>query len=391
MNKKLNIAMICDPIGEYKAGAIVSAVRFSTLLEERGHKVIFIGAKTKEYPKEHDTLRGIKTYRFRSIPLPKSGGWYLAFPTIREIKKILHDEKIDIMHVILPMSGAIVAVKAAQSLGITIVAHSHSQPENLFMDMPKMLRPFLDSSWNRFLAWMYSKGEIIIYPSKMAHSLLKNLTEESKTSVVISNGVNTQEFKPVDTGDFCNRFNIPDDMIKLAYVGRLFPEKSIDTFIKSIPQIIEEHPHTHVMIIGGGYLRDTLEKLTHSLHIAKHVSFLGQVSDHDKLLAYNACDIFVSPSLAELEGMTILEAMACGKPIVVPDTEMNAAKYFVDGNGLLFETKNSKDLAEKIMTLINDTELRKKMGEVGLNNSKKYDIQESANLLEKTYYSALEK
>lgn len=386
MNKKLNIAMICDPAGEYKAGAIVSAIRFSKLLQERGHHVIFIGAKTKENP-THDYVQGIKTYRHRSLPLPKSGGWHLAFPTVGEIKKILKEEKIDVVHIILPMPGAIIAIKAAQSLGIKIVAHSHSQPENLFMDMPKFLRPLLDRTWNAFLAWVYSKGEVIVYPSEMAHTLLDHLTESGKLSAVISNGVNTEEFKQVAIGNFHDRFNIPKNTINLVYVGRLFPEKSVDTLIQAMPHILQGHPETHIIIVGGGYLREKLERLTKDLKLTKHISFLGLVSDEDKVLSYNAGDIFVSPSFAELEGMTVLEAMACGKPIIVPNGKMNAARYFVEDNGLLFETANAKDLAEKILTLINNLNLRTTMGEASLKNSKNYDIQKSVTILENVYYS----
>lgn len=389
MDKKLNIAMICDPIGEYKAGAIVSAVRFSKLLEARGHHIIFIGAKTKEYPNHFDNVRGINTYRYRSIPLPKSGGWHLAFPTVSEIKQIFIKEKINIIHIILPMPGAIVAIKAAQSLGLKIVAHSHSQPENLFMDMPTFLRPVLDKTWNSFLAWVYSKGEVIVYPSKMAYDLLNHLTNKNKKSVVLSNGVNTLEFKPSPTGNFHERFNIPKNKLIVAYVGRLFPEKSVHTLIEAAPEILKKHKDTHFMIIGGGYLREKLEKLTIETGMSAHISFLGQVSDEDKTHAYNACDIFASPSFAELEGMTVLEAMACAKPVVIPDCEMNAARYFVKNNGLLFETSNKNDLAEKITAILIDDDLRKNMGEASLQLSKKYDIHESAITLENIYHTAL--
>lgn len=133
---KLNIAMVCDPIGNNKSGVVVSTMRFGKLLKERGHNVIFIGAKSKEH-RDHSEHHGIKTYRYRSLPVPKSDGWYLAFPTIKELKNIFEQEKINVVHLILPMSGAIVAIRAAKSLNIKIVAHSHSQPENLFMDMPE--------------------------------------------------------------------------------------------------------------------------------------------------------------------------------------------------------------------------------------------------------------
>jgi len=118
---------------------------------------------------------------------------------------------------------------------------------------------------------------------------------------------------------------------------------------------------------------------------------LGLVSEEDKILAYNASDIFVLPSLAELEGMVVLEAMACGKPIIVSDAEMSASRYFVDGNGFLFKTEDHQDLAHQVLKLITDSALRKKMGEISFKKSKHYDIHKSVDLLEGVYYSALKK
>lgn len=385
--KKLNIAIICDPIGADKAGGIVTAIRFGKLLQARGHKVIFVGAKLKQHP-THNEYEGMRVYRFRSIPLPKSGGWALAFPTVKEIKKVLQDEQIDVVHIQLPMSGALAAVKAAKQLGIKIVAGSHSQPENIFMDMPHFARPMLDRAWNAFLAWLYSKAETIIYPSEMALELLDHLTAEGKPSIVISNGVNTDRYKSVAVGDFHARFNIPTDTVNLFYVGRLFPEKSLDTLVNAVPAIIAGHPKTHVMIAGRGHVRPKLEKLTDVLGMRKHISFL-ELDDEDKILAFNASDIFVSPSFAELEGMTVLEAMACGKPIIVPDGKMNAARHFVTDNGLLFKTADSDDLAMQVLRLLHDADMRKAMGIASLEKSKKYDIHRSVEKQEGVYYDAL--
>lgn len=376
--------MVCDPIGSSKAGVVVSTLRFAKLLEERGHHVIFLGARSKEH--ENKTYyNGIRIYCFRSLPVPKSGGWNLAFPTVGELKEIFSREKIDVVHIILPMSGAIMAIRAARALNIKIVAHSHSQPENLFADMPKIVRPLLYNLWNRWLTWVYGKSDMLIYPSEMARSLLEKLNNKNHPSVVISNGINLKEFRPVEIGDFCERFNIPVNTVKLLFVGRIFPEKSIDTLIRAVPYILKKHADTHVMIVGGGHLRPKLERLTEELKVAKNVSFLGLISDGDKILAYNASDIFVLPSLAELEGMVVLEAMACGKPIVISDAEMNASRYFVEDNGLLFKNRNPEDLAKQALKIIEDETMHKRFGEVSLEKSKNYDIEQSAKKLEQTY------
>lgn len=380
--------MVCDPIGSNKSGVVISTLRFGKLLKERGHHVIFIGARSEEH-KDHSYHHGIKAYRYRSIPVPKSGGWNLAFPTVKELKKVFEEEKINIVHILLPMSGAIVAIKAASALNIKIVAHSHSQPENLFIDMPKLIRPTLNNLWNKYLSWVYGKAESLIYPSEMARSLLDKLSDKNQPSSVVSNGINLSEFKSIDIGDFNERFNIPSDNVKLLFVGRLFPEKSIDTLIKAVPYIIKKHSNTHIMIVGAGYLRPKLEKLAYDLSINKHITFLGLVSDEDKILAYNASDIFVLPSLAELEGMVVLEAMACGKPIIISDAKMSASRYFVDNNGFLFKKEDHIDLARQVLKLITDADLRKNMGQSSFEKSKHYDIHKSVDLLEKVYYSTL--
>ena len=386
--RKLSIAMICDPVGNNKSGVVVSTLRFSKLLKDKRHHVIFIAARSKEH-KNHSHHNGVKAYRYRSLPIPKSGGWYTALPTVQELKKVFQEEKINVVHLLLPMSGAIVAIRAAKALNIKIVAHSHSQPENLFMDMPKIIQPALGKIWNKYLAWVYTQAELIIYPTEFGKKLLHHLTEKDKHFTIVSNGINLKEFQLMDINDFHSRFNIPKNTINIVYVGRLFPEKSIDTLIKAIPYIIKEYPNVHVMLAGAGHVRPKLEKLVRNLNINKYVTFLGLVSDEDKILAYNAGDIFISPSFAELEGMTVLEAMACGKPIIVPNAEMNAAKFFVNDNGFLFETENHKDLARQASKLIADPALRKRMGENSLKQVQNYDINKSIDKLEEAYYSTL--
>ena len=392
MNTKSNlrIAMVCDPIGENKSGVVISTLRFGKLLKARGHHVIFIGAKSAEH-KTHSRHHDIKAYRFRSLPVPKSGGWNLAFPTTRELKKVFQDEKINVVHIILPMSGAIVAIKAAKKMGIKIVAHSHSQPENLFTDAPKFIQPTLNNLWNRYLMWVYGKAESIIFPSELARSLLEKLNKKDQPSHVVSNGINLSEFKqePFLLNEFYEKFKIPEKAVKLLFVGRLYPEKSIDTLIKATPHIITKHPNVHIMIAGAGHQEEKLKKLAKDLRMEKYISFLGLVSDEDKIRAYNASDIFILPSLAELEGMVVLEAMACGKPIIISDAPMSASRFFVDGNGFLFETKNHKHLAEQVLKLIKDENLRQKMGEKSLEKVKNYDIHKSVKLLEEVYYRAL--
>jgi glycosyltransferase involved in cell wall biosynthesis len=113
------------------------------------------------------------------------------------------------------------------------------------------------------------------------------------------------------------------------------------------------------------------------------------VSDDDLVLAYNVADIFILPSLAELEGMVVLEAMACGKPLLIADAKDSASVHLLDGNGYLFKAQDYDDLAEKAISLLGDEALLKTMSEKSLYLSREYDIQRSVDKLLGLYYSLL--
>ena len=391
IRKKLNIAMVCDPISDYKSGVLVSTLRFAERLRNRGHRIIFIAARSPMNPKD-DTLNEFKVYRFPSVLLPKSeGSWYVSFPSKEKIKKILQEEKIDILHTLLPMPSTAISIKAAKSLGIKVVVHSHAQPENLFMHIPRYLgREFLNKIFYKYLLWLYKQAHVLVYPSEFAKKMFARINSNIE-HVVISNGVDTNEFKKVDTKIFFDKFKLSTKDKKILYVGRLHPEKSIETLIKSVPHIMKRQPDARVYIAGFGHQDIKLKELTAKLGLAEKITFLGKISEENKIMAYNACDVFVLPSLAELEGMAVLEAMACGKPIIVANSKNSASTYFVDQNGLLFEPQNEKDLADKIISIFSDEDALSRMGEISFQKSRQYDINESVLKLENLYYSVYDK
>ena len=381
--------MICDPITDYVAGVFSSTTRFSECLRARGHTIIFIAARSP-HNRALDNYNGMALYKFRSFLLPKTERhFYLALPTLGEIKSVLQKERIDIVHTLLPTPAAIISIKSAKSLGIKVIVHSHAQPENLFLHVPKILgRSIMDRIYRWYLLWIYKHADALIYPSKFAEALFENLNKSIK-HMVISNGVDTSVFKKADAGEFFEKYNLPQTSKNILFVGRLHPEKSIDTLIKAVPHILKRCSTARVFIVGPGHMKDALVQLTRHLGVENHVIFFGKVEEKDLVFIYNACDIFVLPSLAELEGMVVLEAMACGKPIVIADAPQSASRYFVEGNGFLFKPEDPKDLAEKLITLLNDDDMRRAMGEKSFQISKQYDINTSVEKLEELYYSLL--
>jgi 1,2-diacylglycerol 3-alpha-glucosyltransferase len=388
--KKLNILIVCDSaIG----GTSVSPLRFARLLTKRGHKVIFLAAKLPGKPKT-DSKDGISFIRPRSILIPnfeKTLG--VSFPMIKEIKKILTKEKIDIIHIMVPSFASIISIIAAKNQLVPITSHSHTQPEIFSIKLPRVFqRKLIIKSLRKliylYLVKLYNHTNMIIAPSNLSKKLLLENKIKSK-SVVISNGVDLAHFKKVNPKEFIKKYKLDPEDKRILYVGRLHPEKSLDTLIKSIPNILKKYKNFHIDIIGHGYLKETLEKLAVKLKAKNKITFFGKVSEEDLVQAYNACDIFVLPSLAELEGMVVLEAMACGKPIVIANSEDSASVDFVDGNGFLFKPENPTDLSGKILKLLKNDNLRKRMGEKSYEIAKDYDINESINKLENVYYNII--
>ena len=159
--KKLNIAFVCDPITDYTAGSFISTLRFAESLSKKGHKIVFIASKSPKHRKD-DYHLDMKIYRFFALLLPKTENkLYISFPTHRQIKKILRDEKIDILLVIIPTPSVLISIQAARSLGIKIVAHSHTQPENIFLHFPKFFgTKTLNQAFYRLLTWLYLKADV---------------------------------------------------------------------------------------------------------------------------------------------------------------------------------------------------------------------------------------
>ncbi len=385
----MNIAIVCDPVGKQVGGSFISTLRFAELLSKRGHKIIFITARYPNTP-EIDSYKGMKMYRFRSVKMPYTENqFYIGFPKKKELKEIFLKEKIDILHVMIPTPSAIPSINAAKELKLGIVAHSHTQPENILLHLPRFMRcRLLDSLFYKYMIWIYKKAGIVICPSQFSERLLKEHNSGIST-IVISNGVNLSKFKKNKINKFAKKHKFNAKEKRVLFVGRLHPEKKVNTLIESMPLVLNKFNNVHLDIVGIGHLRSSLEELSKRLGLQKRVTFYGKVSDEDLVEAYNACDIFVLPSLAELEGMVILEAMACGKPIIIANSPLSASTYFVRGNGFLFKPEDERDLADKLLKLLMNGKLMKKMALASHKLSREFDINESVSKIERVYREVL--
>lgn len=146
----------------------------------------------------------------------------------------------------------------------------------------------------------------------------------------------------------------------LLYLGRLKPYKSIDTLIKATDELREVIPNLKVKIAGFGESRKDLEKLTRKLGLQRYVEFLGRVSEADKVRLLGEAWVFVQPSTFEGWGISVLEANACGTPIVASRVPGLVDSVKNPSTGYTVKVKDEKAFADAILKLLQDKRLRKR-------------------------------
>jgi glycosyltransferase involved in cell wall biosynthesis len=384
----MNIAIVGDSIGLQNAGSLISAWRFAAALVRKGHKVVLI---TTGKENSFNIIEGVRVYTMAAKKVPfLNSSWRMSIICSKNlIKQIFLDEKIEVAHLVIPTILCYKSLNVSRQLGIPVVSHFHTQPEN-FLDIIKIKSKIFNKLFYRFSIWFYKKSDILICPSKFAQGKIKQYAPKMKT-IVISNGVDLSEFsnKPV-TPSFLRKFKIPLKSKKILFVGRLWKEKNVEVLIKAMDLIVEKDKSVVLMIVGKKERNySLLEKMVSDYSLEKIVIFLGRVTQEELIDAYNSADIFCLPSIAELEGMVVLEAMAHGKPLIISNSEESAARYFVEKNGFLFDPYDENDLSKKILKLISDRNLMKKMGNESLRIVKDYDISSSVTKLVRVYRSLL--
>lgn len=178
----------------------------------------------------------------------------------------------------------------------------------------------------------------------------------------------------VDSGIDVNQYNVISQDEKLAQrkkfalgkepvigiIARLSDVKGQDILISSMPYILKTIPDAKLLVIGEGKMKDVLKKMVNDLDLEKNVIFLPNVINTKETLS--TLDVFVMPSRQEGLGLSIMEAQACGLAVVASRVG-GIPSLIEDGKtGFLFESENSKDLAEKIITVLNDPDRACQMG-----------------------------
>ena len=314
------------------------------------------------YIRLHEGLDNVEFYQvgtFRLSPTSSSLHefvFHVEFLTRGFIKtrRLLRKEKIDVVHHMLP------AVFNYTFSPLAILENHLKQPfifgpvSSHYFERPmneKMLLPLTSRLHKKTI----QKSDRIVAISDQVRNLYSRLIDQAKISV-IPFGIDVEMFRPA-------KQNPKHDQLSLLYAGSLYPLKGVPCLIQAVAEAEEYGLRIKLNIAGEGAQKPELAALTRKLGIEKDVIFLGAVPYADMPRLYQDCDVYCFPTLGEPFGKAMIEAMACGKPVIASRIGGPTEVIQNGVNGILVPPGNVEELAEEIVLLENDENARRRIGE----------------------------
>jgi glycosyltransferase involved in cell wall biosynthesis len=307
-----------------------------------------------------------------------SGHSYI--PAVNGIKKLLKNYDPDVVHTHGQRAG-LVGRLAAKGLPIKIVHTEHTYTKEF-----RLQNPVLHLSHLRAMKVLNQYTDYTIAVSKAVKQfLVKNkFAKESKITVVY-NGITpmTKKIGENEINIFKKEYGIESKDIVIGTIGSFNEQKDTKTLIQAIEKMVKKWPNIKLVLVGKGHLKRKLENLVKRLKIEERVVFTGALKN--VFPALKSFDIFVLPSLSEAFGITLLEAMKAGTPIVA--TRVGGIPEIIrhNHNGILVEPKDAKGLASAMMRLLNDKKLMKKLTQNHAKSVSDFSADKMTKATEKVY------
>ena len=259
-----------------------------------------------------------------------------------------------------------------------------------FADIPAVVSRRVDNVEMRLMAALrYRPFARIIAISEAIAKVLRDHNVAAERIEVIRSAVDTARFAAApDRAAFRAEFGVPDGALVIAAAGQLIPRKGHRYLLQAAAELRHSYPEFRLILFGEGYLNNQLRAQAATLGLGDIVQFAGFRDDLDDFMG--CIDIFAHPALAEGLGVATLKAAAAGVPVVSFDAG-GVAEAVADGEtGILVPAEDIEALQDAIATLIDDDELRSRLGAAGRERmQKEFSIATMVDRHEQLYESVL--
>jgi len=326
--------------GRHFLGGPQQVVYLINALRERGHENILVCPPGSGI----DTAAREQGIRVQNLFCAGD----LDLPFAYRLTQFLRDEKPDLVHCHSRRGADILGGVAAS-----------------FADVPAVVSRRVDNTELRLVAGLrYRPFRKVIAISEAIAEVLRDHGIDANRIEVIRSAVDSEAFRGTpDCTPFFAELGIPDDTFTIAAAGQLIPRKGHSFLLEAANELRHTHPGFRLVIFGEGYLGNQLRAQAAALHLGDHVQFAGYRNDLDRFIG--CFDLFVHPSSAEGLGVAALKAAAAGLAVVGCNAG-GMRESVVDGKtGILVEPENADALRAAIASLMDDDEMRARMGAAG--------------------------
>ncbi|HFI0026386.1 TPA: glycosyltransferase family 4 protein [Streptococcus suis] len=367
----MRVGLFTDTYFPQVSGVATSIRTLKTELEKLGHTVFIFTTTDVDVNRYEDW----DIIRIPSVPFFAFKDRRVAYAGFTDALMIASRYKLDIIHTQTEFSLGMLGKMIARELDIPVVHTYHTQYEDYvhYIAKGRIIRP---SMIKYFVRAFFRDLDGVICPSEIVENLL-NGYEIPISKRVIPTGIDLAKFERPEIGkaeiaELRHQLGITDDETMLLSLSRISHEKNIQAIVKAMPKILSENPKVKLVIVGGGPYAGELQTMISELDLTANVQLTGMIAPSDTALYYKAADFFISASTSETQGLTFLESLASGTPILAhANPYLNNVitdKMF----GTLFLREN--DLADAVVEAIvatpvmNPNVLDKKLYEISSTN-----------------------
>ena len=311
----MRIGLFTDTYFPQVSGVATSIRTLKTELEKLGHTVFIFTTTDKDVNRYEDW----QIIRIPSVPFFAFKDRRIAYRGFSTALEIARQYQLDIIHTQTEFSLGLLGVWIAKELRIPVVHTYHTQYEDYVRYIAKgmVIRP---SMVKYIVRGFMSDLDGVICPSEIVYDLLMKYKVKVEKRV-IPTGIELAKFeRPEITAeniaDLREKLGISNQETMLLSLSRISYEKNIQAVLAALPAVLEENPDVKLVVAGDGPYLSDLKAQAKRLNITDAVIFTGMIAPSETALYYKAADFFISASTSETQGLTYLESLASGTPII---------------------------------------------------------------------------
>lgn len=301
----------------------------------------------------------------------------------QQIKKIINDEKYDIIHCHTPIGAALTrfAARKARKKGTKVIYTAHGfafwkgAPKKdwlIYYNAEKFLSRFTDI--------------LVLINNEDYNTAIEKKFRAGRIFKIDGIGVNTDKFKFSSLENRKNKrrkLGIPEDGVLILYAAEFIPRKNHIFLIDNLKKLLDDGMNIRCAFLGSGKLFDEIKAKTRELNIQDNVQFFGYRRDAQEF--YAAADLVVAPGSQEGLPVHVLEAMASGLPVIATEIRGHTDLIKNGHNGFLFSLNNSSEFCHAIKTVVNDQNLQTTIGENNVIDVKRFSIENAIDSMSEIY------